>query len=156
MSKINFTLDITDEMFDEAAQQLIKSKVRQAIANEMSATLEPELNKMVDRYVKTAVENLNDKWAWSKESRKVLNEKIYDKIAELNVSEKSIQVAIDSILQPVSEYAEQKKAEIDSIISEKLNSLQESYTASIAQSAGNVAKVFIEGLIYDKEDSDGN
>lgn len=155
MSKINLTLDITDEMLDESARQLLLGKIRQAVASEIDSYMESTIKQIVEQKVKETVRVLDSKYNFGTKARQRLDELTLDKISELYVDTTHIQATVDKLLRPVLEYTDKKMSEADNYIQTRINMMDKQLFERFCQKLNDVMKPVIDSLFKaaDKEQS---
>ena len=131
MSKVNFMLDITDEMIDEAALQLLKNKIRQAINAEIEEKLNGIIDEIVSQKVKSMMLSLNSRYGWGKESAKQLDKIILEKIADFHISQDAVWTQVQKMLNPVYDRARKSVAAMDAYISEKTKEIDCRYNEQV-------------------------
>lgn len=120
MNKINFTLEINEQMLDDATIQILKGKIREMVASEV----DKQAKVIIQQAVKTQVENYTrafekgmNSWGWS-DCRKALFSKINDQIVEMKISPGTVKEAVEDVLSPVRTYAAEARRSVDAYIKE--------------------------------------
>lgn len=149
MSKINFTIDITDEMLDDAVQQLVKGKIREAVNAEIERQLKPALERIIQQRVRGVYDSLNSRFSWGTENRKKLDEKIINAISELVVSKEDVQKRIDFILKPIQDYSVNKVSELERFINEKCEQVNKQYISQMTEGLNGLMQTTF-GTVFGK------
>ncbi|MBQ9291449.1 MAG: hypothetical protein IJ210_15180 [Clostridia bacterium] len=106
MNKIHVTVNVGDEIFDEAALQILKKKVREQVQCESSDAIKAEVRRMVD----SEIHDVNRSFYRTKTIQRAIEDRLESKLAE-----RAFQDEMDAITKRiVSEYT--KKA-VDAIAS---------------------------------------
>lgn len=106
MNKIHVTVGVGDEIFDEAALQILKKKVRELVQCEISDAIKAEVQRMVD----SEIHDVNRSFYRTKTIQRAIEDRLESKLAE-----RAFRDEMDAITKRiVSEYT--KKA-VDSIAS---------------------------------------
>lgn len=116
MPKINIPIEISNDIFDEASIQLLKSKVRSIAAAEIDGKVREVIDETVKKQIDRVVDELNRSCSYygAKELREKMRAKIVDIAAEKYVDERVIMKSIDDFLKPIKDYANQKIEELSS------------------------------------------
>lgn len=87
MNKVNFVMEFTDEDFEDAATQAIKSKVREIVNNQINDSIRQEIDESVKRVVKNTMYDLQYQYN-RKELSKFLEDKTNMEIFKEGLTEK--------------------------------------------------------------------
>ena len=119
MPKINIPIEISNDIFDEASIQLLKSKVRSIAAAEIDGKVREVIDETVKKQIDRVVGELNKYYDYygAKELREKMRAKIVDIAAEKYVDERILMKSIDDFLKPIKDYADQKTKELASQVS---------------------------------------
>lgn len=87
MNKVNFIMEFTDENFEDAAKQAIKSKVREIVNNEIDDSIKKEIDEAVKRVVRNTMCDLQYQYSRN-ELSKLLENKTTMEILKEGLTEK--------------------------------------------------------------------
>lgn len=87
MNKVNFVMEFTDEDFEGAAKQAIKSKVREIVNNEINDSVKKEIDEAVKRVVKNTMYELQYQYN-IKELSKLLEDKTNMEMFKVELTKK--------------------------------------------------------------------
>ena len=78
MNKIHVTVNVGDEIFDEAALQILKKKVREVIQSEYSDVINAEVRRIVDN----ELPNINRSFARTTSVKRAIEDRLESQLAE--------------------------------------------------------------------------
>jgi len=155
MPKINIPIEISNDIFDEASIQLLKSKVRSIAAAEIDGRVRELIDEAVKKQIDRVVDELSRSYNYygAKELREKMRAKIVDIAAEKYVDERILMKSIDDFLKPIKDYANQKTKELasqaswlDTRISEEIKSRVDSlFNSNLVAALASVVLSKTEG-----------
>lgn len=125
MAKINITLDLADDVFDEAAMQLIRNRARAAVREQETELIEAAVDRAVKAHAASIADAIKSRYGYNgtEEVRKIVRDKLIDQAGKLHIEIEELQKQFDVVAGAVQKTADSvisdmqaRSAEIDTMI----------------------------------------